>query len=73
MPAPQAQVLYSSTPVWSAVFAALLVNGERMRAVGWVGGAIILVASVIAASGGGDGLRHGGRGAVERSWQLNAG
>lgn len=50
VPAAQAQVLYSSTPLWSALLAALLLSGgEAMSPLGWAGGLAIVIASLVAA------------------------
>lgn len=47
--AAQAQVIYSSTPLWSAIFANMLIGTERMSQWGWAGGALIMVAGLVAA------------------------
>lgn len=44
----QAQIYYSSTPIWSALLAMLLLEGESMGPMGWLGGAGIVVAGLIA-------------------------
>jgi drug/metabolite transporter (DMT)-like permease len=46
----QAQVLYSTTPLWSALFAGLLIKGEGLGFVGWAGGLTILAAGYIGKS-----------------------
>ena len=48
VPAAQAQIIFSSLPLWSALFAALLLQGERLGAFGWAGGLLIICAGVIA-------------------------
>jgi drug/metabolite transporter (DMT)-like permease len=48
VPAAQAQIIFSSLPLWSALFAALLLQGERMGAFGWAGGLLIICAGVVA-------------------------
>jgi drug/metabolite transporter (DMT)-like permease len=49
VPAAQAHVLFSSLPLWSALFAALLLlQGEHIGAFGWAGGLLITCARVIA-------------------------
>jgi drug/metabolite transporter (DMT)-like permease len=46
VPVAQAQVLYSLTPIWSALLAGGALTGEAMGAAGWLGAAIILGASL---------------------------
>ncbi|KAK9824226.1 hypothetical protein WJX72_008663 [[Myrmecia] bisecta] len=48
VPAAQSQVIYSSMPLWSALFAYLLLSGETMGPSGWVGGAAIVTAGLVA-------------------------
>ncbi|GIL99653.1 hypothetical protein Vretimale_4767 [Volvox reticuliferus] len=48
VPPAQAQVLFSSTPLWSAVIAQLLLPGEAMGPLAWFGGAVMLGASLLA-------------------------
>ncbi|GIL42805.1 hypothetical protein Vafri_179 [Volvox africanus] len=48
VPPAQAQVLFSSTPLWSALIAQLLLPGEAMGPLAWFGGAIMLGASLLA-------------------------
>ncbi|CAL8460827.1 g358 [Coccomyxa elongata] len=48
VPAAQAQIIFSSLPLWSALFAALLLHGEKMGIYGWLGGLIILLAGIVA-------------------------
>ena len=47
-PPSQAQVYYSSTPIWSALLAMLLLKGEAMGPLGWLGGVGIVVAGLLA-------------------------
>jgi drug/metabolite transporter (DMT)-like permease len=44
-----AQILFASVPVWSALLAAALLPGEAVRLATWGGGACIVVAGVVAA------------------------
>ena len=48
MRAPQAQVIYSLAPVWSAVIAQMTLGGESMGITSWAGGSAILFASFLA-------------------------
>ncbi|KXZ56827.1 hypothetical protein GPECTOR_1g746 [Gonium pectorale] len=48
VPPAQAQVLFSSTPLWSALIAQLLLPGEAMGPLAWGGGAVMLAASLLA-------------------------
>jgi drug/metabolite transporter (DMT)-like permease len=49
VPASQAQIIFSSLPLWSALFAAMLLQqGERMGLLGWCGGLSILAAGLLA-------------------------
>ena len=48
VPAAQAQIIFSSLPLWSALFAVLLLQGERMGGFGWAGGLLIVCAGLIA-------------------------
>ncbi|MEW5306166.1 MAG: hypothetical protein WDW36_008653 [Sanguina aurantia] len=50
VPATQAQVIYSLTPLWSALLAYLVLGDEGMGPVAYVGGATIVAAGLIAAS-----------------------
>lgn len=52
VPAAQAQIIFSSLPLWSALFAALLLRGEVMGASGWLGGSLITCAGIIASRKG---------------------
>lgn len=47
--AAQAQVFYSLTPVWAALMAMLLLQGEEMGPLAWIGGGVIVAASIGAA------------------------
>ncbi|KAG2491048.1 hypothetical protein HYH03_010494 [Edaphochlamys debaryana] len=72
VPAAQAQMLYSSTPLWSALLARLLLRGSdgAMGRLAWLGGGIMLGASLgaslaeaaLAGRGGGGGTAGGGGG-----------
>lgn len=46
--AAQAQVIYSSTPLWSALFSMVLIGTDAMGPTGWVGGAMIVGAGLLA-------------------------
>ena len=48
VPAPQAQIIFSSLPLWSAFFAAVLMQGDTMGPSGWAGGLLIIAAGLIA-------------------------
>ncbi|KAK9908711.1 hypothetical protein WJX75_001852 [Coccomyxa subellipsoidea] len=48
VPAASAQIIFSSLPLWSAFFAALLLHGEKLGVLGWLGGLTILVAGMVA-------------------------
>ncbi|KAG2499936.1 hypothetical protein HYH03_002223 [Edaphochlamys debaryana] len=48
VPPAQTQVLFSSTPLWSALMAQLLLPGEAMGPLAWAGGAIMVAASLLA-------------------------
>ena len=48
VPAPQAQIIFSSLPLWSAFFAAVLMQGDSMGPSGWAGGLLILAAGLFA-------------------------
>ena len=45
----QAQIFYSSTPIWSAVIAMAVLREDSMGSLGWLGGFGILLAGIIAA------------------------
>lgn len=47
----QAQVIFSSKPLWSASLAWFLLGGEELGPMTWVGGATLAVAGLIASSG----------------------
>uniref|UniRef100_A0A7S3QZR9 EamA domain-containing protein n=1 Tax=Dunaliella tertiolecta TaxID=3047 RepID=A0A7S3QZR9_DUNTE len=53
VPATMAQVIYSLTPLWSAI-GAWLVLGDEAGGLTWAGGAIILGASLLATGGDGE-------------------
>lgn len=53
VPAAQAQMLYSSTPVWAAAIAQLLLGDQGLGPMGWAGGAVMLAAALAAALMGG--------------------
>lgn len=48
VPAAQSQVIYSSVPVWSALLAFVFMPEETMGLTGYVGGAVIVVAGLLA-------------------------
>eukprot|EP00879_Flechtneria_rotunda_P001748 GHRR01001911.1.p1 GENE.GHRR01001911.1~~GHRR01001911.1.p1 ORF type:complete len:730 (+),score=353.40 GHRR01001911.1:370-2559(+) len=48
--AAQAQVLYSLTPLCAALLAGIFLQGEEMGPLAWIGGSIIIAASVVAAA-----------------------
>eukprot|EP00884_Botryococcus_braunii_P002767 jgi/Botrbrau1/12491/Bobra.0169s0038.1 len=50
VPSAQAQVIYSTTPLWSALFAGLLIPGESLGWLGWSGGLTIVAAGFYARS-----------------------
>ena len=60
--AAQAQVFYSLTPIWAALLATLCLQGEEMGPLAWLGGCIIIAASIGAAISGstGSGSSSGG-------------
>lgn len=43
------QVIYSSTPLWSAVFASLLIGSESLGTLGYVGGGLIIAGGLVSA------------------------
>lgn len=51
VPAAQSQVIFSSLPLWSALFATLLMQNENMGLLGWAGGMTIVVAGLVASRG----------------------
>lgn len=46
VPAPQAQLIFSTTPVWTAVVASAVL-GETVRSETWLGGAVLIAASLV--------------------------
>lgn len=58
--AAQAQVFYSLTPIWAALLATLCLQGEEMGPLAWLGGCIIIAASIGAAISGSTGSGSGG-------------
>lgn len=48
VPSSQAQIFYSSTPIWSAIIAMLVLREEGMGSLGWLGGFGILAAGLVA-------------------------
>lgn len=48
VPAAQSQVIYSSVPVWSALLAFFFMPEETMGGVGYLGGAVIVLAGLLA-------------------------
>jgi drug/metabolite transporter (DMT)-like permease len=48
VPAAEAQIIFSSLPLWSALFAAALLEGEKMGGIGWAGGLLIVCAGIVA-------------------------
>jgi drug/metabolite transporter (DMT)-like permease len=64
VPAAQAQVIFSLTPVWSALLASAFLPGESMGGLAWSGAAVIIAASVwVAAAGASEGRAAGEVGA----------
>jgi hypothetical protein len=61
--AAQAQVFYSLTPVWAALLAYTCLQGEEMGPLAWVGGCIIIAASIWAAISGSRSGSNGSDGA----------
>jgi drug/metabolite transporter (DMT)-like permease len=53
--AAQAQVFYSLTPVWAALLAKTCLQGEEMGPLAWLGGCVIIAASIGAAISGSSG------------------
>ncbi len=47
------QMLYSSTPLWAAAMARLLLGDQGLGPTGWAGGAVMLAAALAAALMGG--------------------
>lgn len=50
MPPAEAQVIFSSVPLWSAGFAWLLLGGEELGPLTWVGGGALVVAGLVAST-----------------------
>ena len=48
VPPAEAQVIFSTVPLWSVAFAFLLLGGEPMSEKTWIGGAAVVVAGLIA-------------------------
>ena len=57
VPATAAQVIYSLTPIWGAVFAQILLGDEGLGPLSWAGGAGVLAASLLAAQAQTSGMR----------------
>ncbi len=55
VPPADAQVIFSTTPLWSLAFAFLLLGGEPMSSYTVAGGAAVVVAGVIASRKEGEG------------------
>ena len=53
VPPAEAQVIFSTVPLWSVAFAFLLLGGEPMSEKTWVGGAALVAAGLIASGGKG--------------------
>lgn len=51
VPPAEAQVIFSSVPLWSAAFAWLLLGGEQLGPLTWVGGSTLVAAGLVASSG----------------------
>lgn len=47
----EAQVIFSSKPLWSAALAWVLLGGEELGPLSWVGGGILVVAGILASTG----------------------
>lgn len=50
MPPAEAQVIFSSVPLWSAGFAWLLLGGEELGPLTWVGGGALVAAGLVAST-----------------------
>ena len=48
VPSAQSQVIYSTVPLWSALLAFKFMPEETMGAVGYAGGAVVILAGVLA-------------------------
>jgi len=46
-----AQIVFATVPLWSALLAAALLPGEPVGMLTWVGGALIVVAALVGAAG----------------------
>ncbi len=51
MPPGEAQVIFSTTPLWAAAFSWLLLGGGQLGGLTWAGGASIVVAGLLASTG----------------------
>ncbi|GAB4814293.1 hypothetical protein N2152v2_001339 [Parachlorella kessleri] len=51
VPPGEAQVIFSTTPLWAAAFSWLLLGGEQLGGLTWAGGASIVVAGLLASTG----------------------
>jgi drug/metabolite transporter (DMT)-like permease len=51
VPAAQAQVVFSSTPLWAGIIAQNVLQGETMGVQGWLGSSVIVLATLLAAFG----------------------
>ena len=58
MPATEANVLLSSEPLWAALLTSAMLH-ERLTATEWAGGAVLVLAGVIATTGGASGAGGG--------------
>ena len=47
----EAQVIFSSKPLWAAAIAWVLLGGEELGPLTWVGGSALVVAGLIASTG----------------------
>lgn len=50
----EAQIIFSSKPLWAAGLAWLLLGGENLGPQSWAGGAALAAAGLVAAGGGGE-------------------
>ena len=48
VPASEAQVIFSTTPLWSVAFAWVLLGGEPISERTWIGGTAVLLAGLLA-------------------------
>lgn len=51
VPPAEAQILFSSVPLWSAAFAWLLLGGEDLGPLTWLGGSTLVAAGLLASTG----------------------